>query len=94
MSAIIVKHSRLKDVSAVIMDHIASDQLGFELHQKSYSTGSRLHQRYCQVSQLNDSIPTSAVLESGLQQCVESDLDMILAYVPWLKPHPITFFLV
>lgn len=78
------------DAPAVIMGHIASDQLGFEVHQKSHLTGSRLHQRYYQVSQLHDSIPISAALESGLQQCVSSDLDMILACVPGLKPYLIS----
>jgi len=74
-------------VPETIMDQIASGQLGFEVHQESHLTGSRLQQRYRQVSQLHVSIPTSAVLESGLQQCDESDLDMILDYVPRLKPH-------
>jgi len=78
------------DVPAVIMGHIASDQLRFEVHQYLYLTGSQLHQQYCQVSQLHDSLPTSSVFESGLQQCVESDLDMILVYVPWLEPHLIS----
>lgn len=60
---------------------------GSRVYQEPLLEAFQYHRQWLGGSRLHDPIPTSAVLDPGLQQCAESVLDMILAYVPLLAPH-------